>query len=90
MNWYKKPLYRVERGVRDSIKRDKKAEILVEKDTIQSMFLNELSKVNLPFVFKGGTSLSKAYNLINRFSEDIDLSMKKKPTQTEKKYLKMK
>ena len=56
----------------------KKAEILVEKDTIQSMFLNELSKVNLPFVFKGGTSLSKAYNLINRFSEDIDLSMKKK------------
>ena len=63
----------------------KKAEILVEKDTIQSMFLNELSKVNLPFVFKGGTSLSKAYNLINRFSEDIDLSMQKKPTQTEKK-----
>ena len=68
----------------------KKAEILVEKDTIQSMFLNELSKVNLPFVFKGGTSLSKAYNLINRFSEDIDLSMQKKTTQTEKKYLKMK
>lgn len=68
----------------------KKAEILVEKDTIQSMFLNELSKVNLPIVFKGGTSLSKAYNLINRFSEDIDLSMQKKPTQTEKKYLKMK
>ena len=63
----------------------KKAEILVEKDTIQSMFLNELSKVNLPIVFKGGTSLSKAYNLINRFSEDIDLSMQKKPTQTEKK-----
>lgn len=80
----------MERGVRDSIKRDKKAEILVEKDTIQSMFLNELSKVNLPFVFKGGTSLSKAYNLINRFSEDIDLSMQKKPTQTEKKCLKMK
>lgn len=58
----------------------RKAEILVEKDTIQSMFLNELSKVNLPFVFKGRTSLSKAYNLINRFSEDIDLSMQKKPT----------
>ena len=68
----------------------RKAEILVEKDTIQSMFLNGLSKVNLPFVFKGGTSLSKAYNLINRFSEDIDLSMQKKPTQTEKKCLKMK
>ena len=25
------------------------------------------------FIFKGGTSLSKAYNLIQRFSEDIDL-----------------
>src|SRR5690606_12598193 len=24
-------------------------------------------------IFKGGTSLSKAYNLIDRFSEDIDL-----------------
>ena len=25
------------------------------------------------FVFKGGTSLSKSYHQINRFSEDIDL-----------------
>ena len=25
------------------------------------------------FAFKGGTSLSKVYNLIDRFSEDIDL-----------------
>ncbi|WP_275556638.1 nucleotidyl transferase AbiEii/AbiGii toxin family protein [Mixta sp. Marseille-Q2659] len=28
-----------------------------------------------PFIFKGGTSLSKCYNLINRMSEDIDLSI---------------
>jgi hypothetical protein len=27
------------------------------------------------FVFKGGTSLSKGYSLINRFSEDIDLAI---------------
>lgn len=27
-----------------------------------------------PFVFKGGTSLSKCFNIINRMSEDIDLS----------------
>ena len=26
-------------------------------------------------VFKGGTSLSKVWNLINRFSEDIDLAI---------------
>ena len=58
---------------------------MVEKDTIQSMFLLELSKSELPFVFKGGTSLSKAYNLIDRFSEDIDLSMNRKPTESERK-----
>ena len=78
MNWYKNH-YIEWKEVLETVSREiKKEEILVEKDTIQSMFLNELSKVNLPFVFKGGTSLSKAYNLINRFSEDIDLSMKKK------------
>lgn len=48
---------------------------MVEKDTIQSMFLSELSSCEVPLVFKGGTSLSKCYNLINRFSEDIDLSL---------------
>ena len=58
---------------------------MVEKDTIQSMFLLGLSKSELSFVFKGGTSLSKAYALIDRFSEDIDLSMNRKPTESEKK-----
>ena len=28
---------------------------------------------NLEIVFKGGTSLSKAFGLIERFSEDVDL-----------------
>ena len=58
---------------------------MVEKDTIQSMILLGLSKSDVPFVFKGGTSLSKAYGLIDRFSEDIDLSMNRKPTESEKK-----
>ncbi len=49
------------------------------------MILFEISKSELPFVFKGGTSLSKAYGLIDRFSEDIDLSMNRKPTESEKK-----
>ncbi len=30
------------------------------------------------FVFKGGTSLSKCYNIIQRFSEDIDLAIDQK------------
>ena len=90
MNWYKNH-YIEWKEVLETVSREiKKAEILVEKDTIQSMFLNELSKVNLPFVFKGGTSLSEAYNLINRFSEDIDLSMQKSQHKLRKKCLKMK
>ena len=61
---------------------------MVEKDTIQSMILSGISQSDLPFVFKGGTSLSKAYGLIDRFSEDIDLSMNRKPTEGEKKLIK--
>jgi predicted nucleotidyltransferase component of viral defense system len=30
------------------------------------------------FLFKGGTSLSKAYGLISRFSEDIDITVFRK------------
>lgn len=57
---------------------------MVEKDIIQSMLLYNLSKTSIPFVFKGGTSLSKAYRLIERFSEDIDLSASRKLTSSEK------
>ena len=59
--------------------------IMIEKDTIQSIILFELSRSNLSLVFKGGTSLSKAYGLIDRFSEDIDLSMDHRPTDSEKR-----
>ncbi len=62
-----------------------RTEQMVEKDTIQSIFLLELSKAELPYVFKGGTSLSKSYGLIDRFSEDIDLSMNRKVTESEKR-----
>lgn len=74
----------MERDHRDRGKGNR-TELMIEKDTIQSIFLFELSKVDLPFVFKGGTSLSKAYHLIDRFSEDIDLSMNRKPTESERK-----
>ena len=51
----------------------------VEKDwwvsrTLEIIFQMEIAK---HLVFKGGTSLSKAWNLINRFSEDIDLAINK-------------
>ena len=84
MNWYKE--YQAEwKEIIETVARELgKSEQMVEKDTIQSMFLFELAKSELPFVFKGGTSLSKVYNLIDRFSEDIDLSMNRRPTQSER------
>lgn len=85
MNWYRE--YHDEwKEIIETVSRETgRLEQIVEKDTIQSMFLYELAQSELPFVFKGGTSLSKAYHLIDRFSEDIDLSMNRCPTQTERK-----
>ena len=84
MNWYRE--YQTEwKEIIETVARELgRSEQMVEKDTIQSIFLFELAKSELPFVFKGGTSLSKAYNLIDRFSEDIDLSMNRRPTQSER------
>lgn len=50
---------------------------LIEKDswvcwTLDALF-NGLPKDRPRLLFKGGTSLSKAFDLIKRFSEDIDL-----------------
>ena len=85
MNWYS--IYKNEwKEIIETVASEgKRSNTIVEKDLIQSLFLYELSKYDLPFVFKGGTSLSKAYGLIDRFSEDIDLSMNKKPTDSEKR-----
>lgn len=51
-------------------------EALIEKDfwvclILQLIFQADALKDKI--LFKGGTSLSKVYNLINRFSEDIDI-----------------
>jgi len=52
--------------------------LVIEKDfwvcwTLQRLFA--LPDLGGHLLFKGGTSLSKAYGLIHRFSEDIDLSV---------------
>lgn len=85
MNWYKNHSKEWKEIIETVAREIGRTELMVEKDTVQSMFLFELSKAELPFVFKGGTSLSKAYNMIDRFSEDIDLSMNRKPTESERK-----
>jgi len=51
-------------------------EAIIEKDFWVCLILDYLfnrSKWKNALVFKGGTSLSKAFHLIRRFSEDIDL-----------------
>lgn len=48
---------------------------IIEKDYYVTLFLDALSKRVPGLVFKGGTSLSKCYKIINRFSEDIDITL---------------
>ena len=51
---------------------------IIEKDFWVCFILDHLfhrSQWKDAFVFKGGTSLSKAFHVIERFSEDIDLIM---------------
>lgn len=52
----------------------------VEKDWWVTLALNVIFSLSYSkhIVFKGGTSLSKAWNLIERFSEDIDLAIDRK------------
>ena len=49
-------------------------DVYVEKDYWLVRLLKEIFKRDPDYVFKGGTSLSKCYHLIDRFSEDIDIS----------------
>jgi hypothetical protein len=50
---------------------------IIEKDwwVVQTLRLVSQMSIAEHLVFKGGTSLSKAWGLIDRFSEDIDLAM---------------
>ena len=47
--------------------------VLVEKDYWIMHCLYGLQQMGLSFELKGGTSLSKGYGIIDRFSEDIDI-----------------
>ena len=60
-------------------------EIYVEKDywvtyVLHAIYNNEIGKET---IFKGGTSLSKCFGLIDRFSEDIDLVVKRAESETD-------
>lgn len=62
-------------------------EIYVEKDywvtfALHTIFHNSIGKET---IFKGGTALSKCFNLIERFSEDIDLVVLRSEGETSNK-----
>lgn len=61
---------------------------IVEKDYYVTLILKNLSERCPECVFKGGTSLSKCYHAIERFSEDIDITFSDKLTQGMRKKLK--
>lgn len=52
-------------------------EVFIEKDYWITLVLSRLakSKYAAETVFKGGTSLSKGFGLIDRFSEDVDIAI---------------
>jgi predicted nucleotidyltransferase component of viral defense system len=52
-------------------------DVFVEKDYWITLVLSQLAKSEYASqtVFKGGTSLSKGFGLIDRFSEDVDIAI---------------
>ena len=63
---------------------------IIEKDYYVTLFLKRIVQLQPNIIFKGGTSLSKCYKVINRYSEDIDLNIdtQSKPTEGQRKKLK--
>jgi predicted nucleotidyltransferase component of viral defense system len=62
----------------------------IVQDLLNWAFLKTLIvHTKKPYVFKGGTSLSQAFQIIDRFSEDIDLSLQEiKPGYAFRKHIK--
>ena len=63
---------------------------IVEKDYYVTLFLKKFYNLQPDMVFKGGTSLSKCHKLIERFSEDIDVTVNSDGRVTEGQRKKMK
>ena len=64
------------------------AQSIVEKDYYVTVILKLLAKSIPDTVFKGGTALSKCFHLIDRFSEDIDITFARHIGESRRKKLK--
>ena len=67
-----------------------RASSVVEKDYYVTLILRLLSQQLRQCVFKGGTSLSKGFHVIDRFSEDIDITFNEHIGESRRKNLKNK
>ena len=65
-----------------------KAGAVIEKDYYVTLILRLLADSLDNVVFKGGTSLSKGFHAINRFSEDIDITFSEHIGEAKRKKLK--
>ena len=61
---------------------------VIEKDYYVTMLLRSLAQKAPDCVFKGGTSLSKCFQAIDRFSEDIDIAFSNRLTGAQRRDLK--
>lgn len=61
---------------------------IIEKDYYVTMILRLLSGKSANCVFKGGTSLAKCFHVIDRFSEDIDITFTEHLGASKRKKLK--
>ena len=61
---------------------------VIEKDYYVTLILRLLASQLEHCVFKGGTSLSKGFHVINRFSEDIDITFNEHIGEIRRKKLK--
>lgn len=64
------------------------SEDIIEKDYYVTLILKKLFSIEYPVIFKGGTSLSKAFQIIDRFSEDIDIAFTEHLGEARRKKLK--
>lgn len=77
INWLKTPTSTKQNAYIQIAEQTGMSAFAVEKDWWVSRTLEIIFQMDIAqhLVFKGGTSLSKAWKLINRFSEDIDLAI---------------
>ena len=61
---------------------------VIEKDYYVTMLLHLLAQKAPDCVFKGGTSLSKCFQAIDRFSEDIDIAFSNRLSGAQRRDLK--